>query len=196
MDRLQSNLFPSRTQAADEIYFDYKAEADKIVSRLDAIHWSSEHLAYLDTGMHTDKGKRVTEVAVRCVEGGGGQQDFAIPVEVSDGEAHHGCPPSHPVFLAFLADPKTGSQMTRTRTVPDDIRYQHVPRIGYVCLFPLLLKLLPPDSDKLPFVLDTLEDPDQLWTRFGLRSLSANDTYYKRNNAPHDSPYWRYCTTI
>lgn len=39
----------------------------------------------------------------------------------------------------------------------------------YVALFPLMLRLLPPDSPELGQQLVQLTDPDLLWTPFGLR---------------------------
>lgn len=68
---------------------------------------------------------------------------------------------------------------------------QHVRSHGYVSLFPLLLKLLEPDSERLSAVLDSLESTRHLWTEFGLRSLSAAAPLYNRRNTEHDPPYWR-----
>ena len=64
-------------------------------------------------------------------------------------------------------------------------------RVGYVSVFPLLLKVLPPDSPKLKALLDQVRDPAHLWTPFGLRSLSTRDQLYEQENAPGDAPYWR-----
>nr|UEK51455.1 glucosidase 1B-like protein [Parasacculina yatsui] len=68
---------------------------------------------------------------------------------------------------------------------------QHVGAHGYVSVFPLLLQLLQPDSERLPAVLDSLESPRHLWTEFGLRSLAASAPLYDRRNTEHDPPYWR-----
>ncbi|KAJ2761764.1 Processing alpha glucosidase I [Coemansia nantahalensis] len=57
---------------------------------------------------------------------------------------------------------------------------------GYVSLFPVLLGLVAPDSPKLGHILDMVEDPAELWTAYGLRSLSARDPYYGK-----DENYWR-----
>ncbi|KAJ1722865.1 Processing alpha glucosidase I, partial [Coemansia biformis] len=57
---------------------------------------------------------------------------------------------------------------------------------GYVSLLPMALGLVPPDSDKLGHILDMIEDPDELWTAYGLRSLSKRDPYYGK-----DENYWR-----
>lgn len=63
--------------------------------------------------------------------------------------------------------------------------------IGYVSIFPLLLKVLPPDSPKLLALLAQVADPQHLWSPFGLRSMSTRDAFYERENAPGDNPYWR-----
>ncbi|KAJ2845609.1 Processing alpha glucosidase I [Coemansia brasiliensis] len=57
---------------------------------------------------------------------------------------------------------------------------------GYISLFPMLLGLLPPDSEKLGCILDMIEDPDELWTEYGIRSLSRSDEYYGKGE-----DYWR-----
>ena len=70
-------------------------------------------------------------------------------------------------------------------------RLQHVRHLGYVSLFPLMLKLLPPDAPQLPHVLELLRDRSRLWSDHGVRSLSASDLWYGKENAPGDAPYWR-----
>jgi len=62
---------------------------------------------------------------------------------------------------------------------------------GYVSLFPMLLRILKSDSDKLKTLIQKLDDPKLLWTPYGLRSLAANAPLYKARNTEHDPPYWR-----
>ena len=62
---------------------------------------------------------------------------------------------------------------------------------GYVSLFPMLLQILSPNSDKLVTTVEQLKDPNLLWTPFGLRSLAANAPFYNARNTEHDPPYWR-----
>lgn len=50
-------------------------------------------------------------------------------------------------------------------------RPQLVPQYGYVSLFPLLMRLIPPASPVLGRQLELLRDPHHLWTDYGLRSL-------------------------
>jgi len=84
-----------------------------------------------------------------------------------------------------------GGLLMRERFTPRKLRHQWVEHLGYVALFPLMLRLLPADSPRLPRLLDLLRDPAALWTPYGLRSLSKRDAWYARENAPGDQPYWR-----
>ncbi|KAJ2347145.1 Processing alpha glucosidase I, partial [Coemansia sp. RSA 2618] len=61
---------------------------------------------------------------------------------------------------------------------------------GYISLFPMLLGLLPPESPKLGHILDMIEDPDELWTEFGIRSLSKSDTHYGKGEDYWRGPIW------
>ena len=47
----------------------------------------------------------------------------------------------------------------------DDLQF------GYISLFPLLLRLIPPDSHVLGRQLELMRDPSRIWTQYGLRSL-------------------------
>ncbi|KJH52684.1 mannosyl oligosaccharide glucosidase [Dictyocaulus viviparus] len=62
---------------------------------------------------------------------------------------------------------------------------------GYNSLFPLMLKLLPPESEELGYTLTNLLNPEMLWTPYGLRSVSRSSPYYAARNTEHDPPYWR-----
>ena len=64
-----------------------------------------------------------------------------------------------------------------------------VKHVGYVALFPLLLKVLPASSERLAAVLDMLES--SLLTPWGIRSLAKGDLYFAKENGPGDAPYWR-----
>ncbi|XP_059798508.1 mannosyl-oligosaccharide glucosidase isoform X2 [Balaenoptera ricei] len=70
-------------------------------------------------------------------------------------------------------------------------RLQYVDALGYVSLFPFLLRLLDPNSSRLGPLLDVLADSRQLWSPFGLRSLAATSPFYSQRNSEHDPPYWR-----
>ncbi|NXG01592.1 MOGS glucosidase, partial [Sakesphorus luctuosus] len=77
------------------------------------------------------------------------------------------------------------------REVREAPRPRFVGALGYVSLFPLLLQLLRADSPRLPALLGTMRAEGQLWTPFGLRSLSRDSPWYLRRNTEHDPPYWR-----
>ena len=61
----------------------------------------------------------------------------------------------------------------------------------YVSLYPLLMRLLAPDSPHLGTQLRSLKDPNSLWTDYGLRSLAKSSSLYSTYNTQHDPPYWR-----
>ncbi|KAJ2601754.1 Processing alpha glucosidase I [Coemansia sp. RSA 1722] len=61
---------------------------------------------------------------------------------------------------------------------------------GYISLLPMVLGLVPSDSDKLGHILNMIEDPDELWTEYGLRSLSKSDQYYGQGENYWRGPIW------
>ncbi|KAF2471180.1 glycoside hydrolase [Lindgomyces ingoldianus] len=71
-------------------------------------------------------------------------------------------------------------------TIDDYEENSHVCHKGYISVFPFLVGLLPADSPRLGAVLDTLSDPEELWSEFGLRSLSKSDEFYHT-----EEDYWR-----
>ncbi len=77
------------------------------------------------------------------------------------------------------------------RSVRKAPKLQYVNALGYVSLFPFLLQILTPDSQKVEHILRDIQDPERLWTPYGLRSLSRSDPLYMKRNTEHDAPYWR-----
>ncbi|KAF6775819.1 hypothetical protein AHF37_04192 [Paragonimus kellicotti] len=62
--------------------------------------------------------------------------------------------------------------------------------LGYVSLFPLLLRSIPPNSPRLPQMLADLAK-QELWSDHGIRSLSIASPLYRKSNTQDDPPYWR-----
>lgn len=66
----------------------------------------------------------------------------------------------------------------------------HVCHKGYLSLFPMTLGLLPTDSPKLDAILDIIENEDELWSPYGLRSLSASDPIFGTGENYWRGPIW------
>ncbi|KAI9095920.1 glycoside hydrolase, partial [Phlyctochytrium arcticum] len=61
---------------------------------------------------------------------------------------------------------------------------------GYITLFPLLLGLLSPDSPHLGALLNLIHDPAELWTEYGVASLSQRDAYFGTGENYWRGPVW------
>jgi mannosyl-oligosaccharide glucosidase len=72
----------------------------------------------------------------------------------------------------------------------NDIGVDHICHKGYISLFPLILGLLPADSPKLGAILDLIRDENELWTPYGLRSLSAADPKFNTGENYWRGPIW------
>ncbi|CAI2190994.1 5523_t:CDS:10, partial [Funneliformis geosporum] len=57
---------------------------------------------------------------------------------------------------------------------------------GYLSLFPMVLELLPNDSPKLGAILDLIHNPNELWSTYGLRSLSKSNKLFHTGE-----DYWK-----
>jgi mannosyl-oligosaccharide glucosidase len=62
----------------------------------------------------------------------------------------------------------------------------HVCHKGYMSLFPFLAGLLEPSNLQLEDILNLMGDEKELWSSYGLRSLSLKDPFYGK-----DENYWR-----
>ncbi|OWB76626.1 hypothetical protein B5S32_g780 [[Candida] boidinii] len=71
-------------------------------------------------------------------------------------------------------------------SVDDDDETEFVCHIGYVTLMPFIHGLIPLDSSHLLDILKTIRDPKQLWTPYGIRSLSKADSKFHT-----EEDYWR-----
>lgn len=143
--------------------FDYQTLTSYLTTRLDDLHWSEEHKSYLDVGFHHNLSVFAPEVFMRCTDGST-QVDLPVPVHIVNNRMPF-CPASHPTPMYPLGDGNGGYKMREVLMLPENVTLQreHIPRIGYVNIFPLMLKLLPADSDKLTALLDHIESPDHLW---------------------------------
>ncbi|KDR81799.1 hypothetical protein GALMADRAFT_221665 [Galerina marginata CBS 339.88] len=74
--------------------------------------------------------------------------------------------------------------------VNDEDESYHVCHKGYLSLFPFLLELLPPSSPHLGPIFDMLHDPKQLWSPYGIRSLSASHPEFGQGENYWKGPIW------
>lgn len=81
-------------------------------------------------------------------------------------------------------DPK--AQTYCDATIDDYEESVHVCHKGYISIFPFLTGLVPIESPRLGAILDLIADPSELWSDYGLRSLSASNEFYGT-----DENYWR-----
>ncbi|KAF9134810.1 Processing alpha glucosidase I [Mortierella sp. 14UC] len=61
---------------------------------------------------------------------------------------------------------------------------------GYITLFPVLLGIVSPESKNLDHILDLMYDPNELWTPYGLRSLSASSEHFGTGENYWKGPIW------
>lgn len=75
-------------------------------------------------------------------------------------------------------------------TVVDGNRVEKICHKGYISLFPFLVGLMGSDHFHLGAVLDLIRNPEELWSPYGLRSLSLKDKYYGTDENYWRSPVW------
>jgi len=169
---------------------EYSAHAQRLAALVVPLHWNAATKAFNDVGLHSNNGKFEKQIVIQCENmQGAGIQATAPNRQNSDPRQH--CPQSHPNFKWPLGDGH-GGLLQREVFVPiKKVKVQMVEHFGYVSLFPMMLRVLPAESEELGAVLRALRDPAQLWTPWGLRSISKKSNYYRRENAPGDAPYWR-----
>ena len=61
---------------------------------------------------------------------------------------------------------------------------------GYISIFPFLLGLIDSKSEKLGHILNLLGDKEELWSDFGIRSLSKKDEFYGTGENYWRGPIW------
>ncbi|KAI9785275.1 MAG: Processing alpha glucosidase I [Peltula sp. TS41687] len=75
-------------------------------------------------------------------------------------------------------------------TIDDYEESVHVCHKGYISIFPFMLGLVGPDSPRLKPLLDLIEDPEELWSNYGIRSLSRRNEFYGTDENYWRSPIW------
>ncbi|EEH33552.2 mannosyl-oligosaccharide glucosidase [Paracoccidioides lutzii Pb01] len=75
-------------------------------------------------------------------------------------------------------------------TIDDYEEHVHVCHKGYVSIFPFMTGLIPADSPRLGPVLDLIQNPEELWSDYGIRSLSKKDKFYGTEENYWRSPIW------
>ena len=79
----------------------------------------------------------------------------------------------------------------KERVTNQEPQLKHVNALGYISLFPFMLKVVDPHSMKLGQILSDIRDSQSLWSEYGIRSLAKNSHLYNKRNTEHDPPYWR-----
>lgn len=142
------------------------------------VHWSERDGAYFDVGVHSERGVFRNLAVIRCASASNqndGVDEAVLPELLQQGGANL-CPTHHPRYLWPIGDGNGGILMRPVYIESNaDKAVQFVPRVGVLNVFPLLLRLLPPDSPRLPRLLDLLADEDKLWSPHGMRSLGRAD---------------------
>lgn len=67
---------------------------------------------------------------------------------------------------------------------------------GYISIFPFILRLLPADSEYLDATLDLISDETELWSDYGLASLSKSDPLYGSNEVYNSQDRERNCLCV
>lgn len=183
----QMNRFGSLLNSSNA---EFVADKALWMKTLDEHHYNSKSKMYFDAGKHSENGEIQSHVVIRCASSDRQKSiDATSPLELLQRRISS-CPEDFPVFLYPLGDGQ-GGLLTKPVFVPKTIKYQHVRHVGYVSCFPFFLKLLPADSKSLGAIIEHLTDPEQMWTPYGIRSMSAKSKFYQVGNAPGDQPYWR-----
>ena len=75
-------------------------------------------------------------------------------------------------------------------TIDDYEEHVYVCHKGYISIFPFMAGLLSPNSVHLGPVLDLIQDPEELWSDYGIRSLSKKSEFYQTGENYWRSPVW------
>lgn len=183
----------SHVKASTSILLSLEQDITQWTLALENVHWDATREMYFDLGLHSIDGTIDHEVVVKCQDPDtGATVDTTTRLDTlqSRRETKNPCPEAYSRYLYPYGDGQ-GGFMTKYVFHPGQTKLQFVPEVGYVSCFPLLLQILQPDSWRLRRILDTMVDPEELWSDFGLRSLSKSSVFYQVDNAPGDRAYWR-----
>lgn len=166
------------------------------IDNLFAWHWSDKVGAFVDVGQIGKSEKLTSDLTIRCRAGDKrrGFTDIQVREDVMMNAQHNPdtvCPPAFPKFVSPHGDANGNLLRKVVYETPGKLHLGHIPRVGYLSIFPLLLCILPANSPQLPKLLDVIESREHLWSDYGLRSISTLDLFYQKENAPGDAPYWR-----
>ena len=75
-------------------------------------------------------------------------------------------------------------------TIDDYEDSVHVCHKGYISIFPFMAGLLPADHKNLPHILNLISDENELWSSYGIRSLSKSSEFYGTEENYWRSPIW------
>ncbi|MBK5650139.1 MAG: hypothetical protein I4N50_00800, partial [Rhizobium sp.] len=75
-------------------------------------------------------------------------------------------------------------------TIDDYEEHSLVCHKGYISLFPFLTGLVDKDSKRLGAILDLIDDRAELWSEYGIRSLSKSDEFYHTAEDYWRGPVW------
>jgi mannosyl-oligosaccharide glucosidase len=168
----------------------YDEQALFLKSHLDIHHWSDIRGGYFDFGLVNESATFVQEILFRCSSNDQqSMKDIYVPLPLLESREQF-CPETHPRPLYPLGDGK-GGYLVREKISAENYSLDFIPRIGYVSIFPFILKSVDPSSPTLGSLLTMMEDPRLLYTPYGLRSIATSDIFYLRQNAAGDAPYWR-----
>jgi mannosyl-oligosaccharide glucosidase len=177
---------------------DYHHQSEVLLNSLYEHHYSSEYKGFFDFGINNESAVFLPEILFRCFNPETKDTiDGYIPVFYlqqarQQQQPPDFCPSSHPQPLYPVGN-GDGGYVTRERLTAQNFSMTVVPRVGYVTLFPFLLKVLRVNSTKeIQEILTIMEDPELLYTDYGIRSIATTDKFYLKRNSPGDAPYWRF----
>ena len=75
-------------------------------------------------------------------------------------------------------------------TIDDYEESIHVCHKGYISIFPFMTGMMSADGPRTKAVLDLINDPEELWSDYGIRSLSKSDPSYQTEENYWRSPVW------